>query len=73
MNIYFSSFQKSRGGGGRSPPEKFEGGHVPLSRFPGIAAYSSNSGVARICKQGAKAREGFEGGTMVGRFLKIRV
>ena len=28
MNRYFSSFQKSRGGG-RSPPEKFEGGTRP--------------------------------------------
>ena len=42
MNIYFSSFQKSRGG--RSPPEKFEGGggHVPPPP-PGIAAYASRS------------------------------
>ena len=42
MNRYFSSFQKSRGG--RSPPEKFEGGggHVPPVP-PGIAAYDAHS------------------------------
>ena len=38
MNRYFPSFQKSRGG--RSPPEKFEGGTRPPVP-PGIAAYAS--------------------------------
>ena len=45
MNIYFSSFQKSRGGGDDPPPEKIRGGggggtRPPRPPPPGIAAYA---------------------------------